>query len=91
MPYRIEYRKSFKKMTKGIPHKCVVKIQKAIEGLAENPAPHGYEMIKGLPKGMEQQYRIKVWPCRIIYEVHDDYILVLIREIVTRENAYKKK
>ncbi len=52
--------------------------------LSENPRPHGSKKLKGF----ENSYRIRVGDYRVIYEVHDDVLLVLIMKVGPRRNIY---
>jgi len=55
----------------------------AINGLAKNPRPAGTKHIKG------NIYRIRVGDYRIIYQVEDDVLLVLVLRAGHRREAYR--
>jgi mRNA interferase RelE/StbE len=54
--------------------------------LAENPRPHGVESLAG-EKGL---YRIRASDYRIVYQIRDDALLVLIVRIGHRREVYRK-
>jgi mRNA interferase RelE/StbE len=59
-------------------------IRVAISRLAENPRPQGYIKLKG-----EEAYRIRVGDYRIIYEINDDKITVIVVAVGHRKYIYK--
>lgn len=46
---------------------------RAASDLAEDPRPPGYLKLHG----RREQYRIRVGEYRVVYEIHDDVLLVL--------------
>lgn len=60
---------------------------KIIVGLAEQPRPYNAEKMKGA-KGYDQ-YRIRVRDFRLVYDVKDDKVIVLILHISPRGEVYK--
>ena len=55
-----------------------------IDALKDNPRPFGSEKLSGV----EETYRIRVGDYRILYEVHDDVLLVLVVEVGHRREVY---
>jgi mRNA interferase RelE/StbE len=60
------------------------RILQAIEGLAENPRPSGCKKLRG-----REEYRVRVGDYRVVYEVRDDLLIVLIVRVAHRGDAYK--
>ena len=86
MTYRVLYKKSAAKELAEVPEKFQSKIRDAVGALAENPRPDGCKKLKGQWSGA---YRIEVASqYRVVYEVHDDEILVYIIRIGTRQGVY---
>ncbi|MCL1941896.1 MAG: type II toxin-antitoxin system RelE/ParE family toxin [Synergistaceae bacterium] len=56
----------------------------ALERLKDNPRPSGCKKLKS-----RDAYRIRVGDYRVIYEIHDDVLIVLIIRIAHRNEAYK--
>jgi mRNA interferase RelE/StbE len=63
-----------------------VRLKPAIDGLAEEPRPDGVVKLKG----EENAYRVRVGDYRIVYEVRDNVLLVLIVKIGHRREIYRK-
>ena len=84
--YSIIIERNALKSLSGIPDKDAKKIENAINELGEDPRPMGYIQLKG-----RSGYRIRVGNYRIIYEINDDELLVLVVEIGDRKEIYKKK
>ena len=70
---------------KKIPNQDLLKIKNKIYSLAENPLPRGHIKLKG-----RDAYRIRQGNYRIIYEVNDDRILIVVVAIGHRKDIYKR-
>jgi mRNA interferase RelE/StbE len=70
--------------TEALSKKLVERITEAMEGLAGNPRPRGSLKLKG----EDNLYRIRVGDYRIVYEIHDDQVLILVIRIRHRKNRY---
>ena len=62
-------------------HKRIIK---AISKLKDNPRPSGCKKLKS-----RDAYRIRVGDYRIIYEIRDNMLVVLVIRIAHRHEAYK--
>ena len=60
-------------------------IKEAISSLALNPRPQGYIKLKGT-----NAYRIRTGDYRIIYEIHDDIITIVVIDIGHRSGIYRR-
>ena len=87
MKYRIEFRASAVKEILSLPEKLAARVRVAIDGLAEDPRPHGYIKLEGF----KDLYRIRVSDIRIIYSIDDGIRIVEIRSIGNRREVYRKK
>ena len=85
MAFRIEWKKSTRKDLRKLPSVTVDKIIEAVEGLAENPFPHGVEKLSG----SEHAYRIRLGDYRIVYEVVAESKLVEIQRVRHRKDVYR--
>lgn len=86
MTYRIEVKPSAAKALRKIPKPDRKRIIEKIDGLADNP--EGPENTK--LKGDNPFHRIRVGNYRIIYEIQNDILLVLIVKIGHRKDIYRK-
>jgi mRNA interferase RelE/StbE len=55
----------------------------AISKLANNPRPVGCKKLRGW-----DAYRIRIGDYRVIYEIHDDVLIVLVVRVAHRREAY---
>lgn len=84
MKYRIEVKKSAAKELKRIPKPDQKRISIAIDNLAENlPDPDTTKM-----KGNDPFHKIRAGNYRIIYEIQNDILLILIIKIGHRKDIY---
>ena len=61
------------------------RLSEALDKLAENPRRMGAEKLAG----GEARYRFRVGDYRIIYEIHDKVLLVLILALGDRKEIYR--
>ena len=86
MQYYIEFRPAVLKSLKRFPKKDLVRIKKKIEGLGSNlPSANLTKM-----KGNNPFHRIRSGDYRIIYEIHDDKVVILIVKMGHRKDVYKR-
>ena len=83
--YKITFKKSVAKDLRNIPKRDVKRILKRIDALAEDPRSSGCIKLSGLDR-----YRIRLGLYRVIYEIDDSIILVLILKVGNRKDIYKK-
>ncbi|MDQ6631107.1 MAG: type II toxin-antitoxin system RelE/ParE family toxin [Verrucomicrobiota bacterium] len=65
--------------------KTLERIGAAIDKLAEDPRPMGAEKLSG----HLNRYRFRVGVYRILYEIHDAVLVVLIVDIGDRKEIYR--
>ncbi len=73
------------KQLKALPKRDRQRIRDRINGLAENPRPPQVKVLKG----REGYLRLRVGDYRVIYEVRDDQLLVLVVRVAHRREAYR--
>jgi mRNA interferase RelE/StbE len=81
--YIIEFRPAARRELKNIPIENLRRIIRKIDALADNPRPTGVEKLSG----SEGFYRIRVGDTRILYEIMDRVLLILIIRIRHRREA----
>lgn len=77
-------KKQLKKLDKCIASLIIGWLEKNIEG-CENPRQHG----KTLVENKAGQWRYRIGDYRVICEIHDEEIVVLVLEIGHRKDIYK--
>ena len=89
MAYRIELtpsaEKAIVKLAKG-NRALLKKLDRAIIGLAENPAPVNCKQLVGEDPPL---YRVRVGDYRILYHVDGDVLVVLVVHIGHRKDVYR--
>ncbi len=86
MKYFVEFRPAVLKNLKRFPKKDLVRIKKKIEELGSKlPSPNITKM-----KGNNPFHKIRSGDYRIIYEIHDDRVIILIVKIGHRKDVYKR-
>ena len=85
MNYTIKFRPAVEKSLKKLPKRELIRIKEKIDALAENlPDPATTKM-----KGNNNFHKIRVADYRIIYEIHDDTLVILVAKIGHRKDIYK--
>lgn len=84
--YKIKYSKDVEKDLSKLPKKEINKILKRIDVLAKNPRPVGVTTLKGNLKGL---LRIRSGNYRIIYQILDDHLVIIVARIANRKSVYK--
>lgn len=88
MKYRVVFteksKKELKKLDKHTASLIIGWIEKNLEG-CENPRQHG----KGLTANRSGQWRYRVGNYRLIAEIEDDKIIILILSIGHRRDIYE--
>ena len=82
--YKNDSVKSLKKLDKGIARLITSWIRKNLEGCTD-PRAHG----KGLVANHSGQWRYRIGDYRLLCEIQDEQILILILEIGHRREIYK--
>ncbi len=85
MKYRIKVKRSAAKALKKIPKPDRKRISEKIDSLAEKlPNPDITKM-----KGNNPFHKVRIGDYRIIYEIQDDVLLILIVKIGHRKDIYR--
>ena len=86
MKYRIEFKRSAAKALKKIPKSDQRRIRDRIDSLSKNlPDPAITKM-----KGDNPFHRIRIRDYRIIYEIHDDILVIMVLKIGHRKEVYRR-
>ena len=82
--YSLAFKKSVAKDLRNIPNKDVKRILKCIELLCENPRADGCIKLSG-----QERYRIRQGVYRIVYEIQDTDLTILVVKVAHRSVVYK--
>ena len=83
--YKVEIKEFALKSLSELPLRQQLRIRQKIDALAANPYPPGYRKLKG----EELSYRIRVGDYRVVYEVHEDMVLILVLRVGHRKDVYR--
>ena len=86
MIYKIEFSRRAEKELKTLPQQEQKRISDKIDALAEKPRPSGVEKLQGRGKNA---YRIRVGMYRVLYEIHDQELVILVIKIGHRREVYR--
>ena len=86
MQYSVEFRPAVLKSLKRLPKKDLRRIRKRIDDLAENLPDTATSKMKG----NNSFHKIRSGDYRIIYEIHDDRLVILVVKIGHRKDVYKR-
>jgi len=82
--YELFFRPSVAKDLEAIPTADVRRIMEKIEGLREDPRPVAAVKLSG-----KDYYRLRQGNYRIIYEIQDGRLIVLIVRVGHRQSVYR--
>ncbi|WP_216215630.1 type II toxin-antitoxin system RelE family toxin [Amycolatopsis aidingensis] len=85
MSYQIRITPTALKALRKLDKPVRRRIQTAIDGLKDAPRPPGVIALQGVPDA----YRIRAGDYRIVYQVKDDQLLVLVVDLGHRREIYK--
>ena len=87
MTYRIEIAPAAVRQLRKLDPTARRRVQAAIELLADQPRPSGATK----PVGGDGEWRVRTGDYRIVYEVHDDVLLVLVVAVGHRRDIYQRR
>jgi len=82
--YSLAFKKSVTKDLRNIPNKAVKRILKRVELLRKNPRADGCIKLSG-----QERYRVRQGVYRIIYEIQDAELIILVVKVAHRRVVYK--
>ena len=80
--FEIIFKQSVAKDLRQIPNKDVTRILKHIEALSVDPRPPGVEKLSG-----QEKYRIRQGVYRILYEIRNNELIVMVIKIGYRRDV----
>ncbi len=81
--FELRFKRSANKDLQAIPGKDVKRILKRIESLKVDPRGRGCIKLTG-----NEYYRVRVGNYRVIYEIRDAVLIVLVIKVAHRRKAY---
>ncbi len=84
MRYTIEILRTARKQLERVEPQDQDRLISAILALAENPRPSGSKRLSG-----RLAWRIRVGAYRVIYEIHNDRLMILVVAVGHRREVYR--
>jgi mRNA interferase RelE/StbE len=84
--YSIQFKKSALKVLYKLPDDISRQVAKNVNELGTNPRPAGCKKLKGA----DNLYRIRSGNYRIVYQIYDKVLLVLVVLIGDRKEIYRR-
>jgi len=84
--YQIEFLRSAAKELAALPKAIQQRIARVIDSLSDDPRPPGAKALQGDGKYL----RIRVGDYRVIYQVADDRLIVLVVKVGHRRDVYQR-
>ncbi len=85
LTYTIEIQTKAKRQLKSFEKQTQERIAKAVNQLAKNPRPNNSKALKGF----HEIFRIRVGDYRVIYEIRESELIILVVEIDHRREVYR--
>ena len=85
MAYTVEFSRAGARDFRALAGDVKTRVASRIDGLARDPRPPGVKKMRG----EDRTYRIRVGDHRIIYEIHDQVLIVLVVRVRHRRDAYR--
>jgi mRNA interferase RelE/StbE len=83
--YKIKYKPKAQKFIEGQSPKIKRQLIKKIEDLQKNPRPQGSRLLDS----EKNIYRIRTGNYRIIYQVRDKVLLIIVAKVGDRKDVYR--
>ena len=85
MSYRLRLARSAQKKLQSLPRDLALRIDRKILSLQTDPRPPGTKKLSG----EDEIYRARVGAYRIVYQIKDDQLIVLVIRIGHRKDVYR--
>jgi mRNA interferase RelE/StbE len=83
--YRLELSPRASRDLKRLPARAQERVKVHIDTLAQAPRPRGVVKLEGEINA----YRIRVGDYRVLYEIHDQVLVVIVLKVADRKEAYR--
>jgi mRNA interferase RelE/StbE len=85
VPYRIELSKPAVRQFEKLSRAIQTRLKPRIDALAHDPRPQGVKKLAG----EDELYRLRVGDYRIIYQIQDKVLLILVVRLGNRKEVYR--
>jgi mRNA interferase RelE/StbE len=84
-PYKVFFKASADRQLRKLPDALQRRIVSEVALLARNPRPRGVVKMEGC----DNLWRIRVGDYRVVYEIHDRRLIVLVLRVAHRKDVYR--
>ncbi len=88
MRYRVEMAETARRDFRALEHAMQGRVAAAVNALADTPRPPGCKRMRGKSPDV---WRIRVGDYRVVYEIRDNVLLVLVVAIGHRREVYRRR
>ena len=85
MSYKVTFNAHAARSFRKLPRNIQTRLKRVVDSLENTPRPPGAEKLSGI----EDTYRIRVGDYRILYEIRDRVLLILVVEVGHRRDVYR--
>jgi mRNA interferase RelE/StbE len=85
MAYAIQFKPAALRQLEKLPRSMRNRVATNIETLADDPFPAGCKKLSGLP----DTWRVRIGDYRVIYQVQDEVLLILVLTVGHRRDVYR--
>lgn len=82
--YELVFKRSVAKDLRRLSNNDVAKLVERMHALAADPRPPGCEKLSGM-----ERYRVRQGDYRIVYEIQQSRLIVLVVKVAHRKHVYK--
>ena len=83
--YRVEFSRPAERQFRALPAEVQRRIAPRINALAQVPRPRGAEKLEGV----EALYRLRIGDYRIVYQIREQVLLILVVRVGHRREVYR--
>lgn len=83
--YSVELTRTAERQLRRVASRDRGRIVEAVESLSETPRPRHARKLRGY----DEVYRIRVGPYRVVYEVYDERVVVIVLKVGHRKDIYR--
>jgi mRNA interferase RelE/StbE len=86
VPYTVQLAPAAKRQLRKLDRSIQERVVRRLEKLEKDPRPPGVEKLEG----DESTYRIRMGEYRIVYEIQDKVLVVLVLKVGHRREIYRR-
>lgn len=86
MSYTVQLAPAAKRQLRKLDRSIQERVVRRLDKLGRDPRPPGVEKLEG----DESTYRIRIGEYRIVYDIHDKALIVLVLKVGHRREIYRR-